>query len=145
MGGEMITLKRLPRWRAAFEAEADRLRFQPFVWGQNDCALGLAGNLVQTLTGVDMVAPWRGQYDSPGAALRLLRAEGAASLGDMVARMLPEIPPARARIGDLGAIATDDQFGHALCLVDYERVIGLTDAGFAFLDRGLMVRAFKIG
>ncbi|MGO4854928.1 DUF6950 family protein [Phaeovulum sp. W22_SRMD_FR3] len=141
-----IVMRRRPDWRARFDREVDRLRRAAFVWGENDCAVGLAGNLSLALTGVDSAAAYRGAYTSEIGALRILRAGGFATLGDLIATLAPEYDhPSRARIGDVGAVPVPGPFGHALAVVDYERLFVLTETGFGTLDRSAMVRAYKIG
>ncbi len=139
-------LRRLPGWREAFAAEIDRIRRTPFSWGEHDCGPGLAGNLVLALTGVDLAAGYRGHYDDAAGAVRVMRAAGFASLGDMVASLLPEYDhPSRARIGDVAAVAVESPIGHALGVIDYERVFVLTEAGLGTVDRSEIVRAFRVG
>ena len=141
-----MMLQRVDNWRAAFSAEVERMRRLPFEWGTQDCGVGLAGNLTLALTGVDVAAPWRGRYSTQAGALRVLRNDGFENLGDLVASVLPEYDhPSRAMIGDVGAIEADGGFGHALCVVDFERVFVLRPDGFGTLDRSQMVRAFKVG
>ncbi|MBD3785629.1 MAG: hypothetical protein IE922_01485 [Sphingomonadales bacterium] len=140
-----MSLTRVDNWRAAFAAEVERLRRLPFAWGTHDCGVGLAGNLTLALTGVDVAAPWRGRYTTQAGALRVLRNDGFSTLGDLVASVLPEHDHrSRARVGDVGAIEAE-AFGHALCVVDFDRVHVLTPDGFGTLDRTAMVRAFKVG
>ncbi|MCM2472160.1 hypothetical protein HGO38_01545 [Rhizobium sp. CG5] len=142
----MSDLIRLPDWRARFDAQCDRMRLQPFSWADNDCAIGLAGNLVLALTGVDVVAAYRGRYSTRVGAIRCLRGSGFATLGDLVASLLPEHAHASmARVGDIVALPDDGPFSHGLGVVNGERVFVLTDAGFGTVDRAQAVRAFKVG
>lgn len=147
MGPEiMIELTRLPNWRARFDAECDRLRLSPFAWGSHDCGPGLAGNLTMAITGVDVAADYRGRYTTRTGALRVLRSGGYETVGDLVASMLPEHEHhSMARIGDVVAIPTESAFGHALGVVNGERVFVLTENGFGTVDRCEAVRAFRVG
>lgn len=139
------TLTRLPDWRARLAAEMDRQRRDPFAWGRHDCALGLAAGAVTALTGADLAAPWRGRYRSPSGARRVLHKAGFSSLADLVASILPEIPPARARVGDIGLIAADGPLKEALCVVDVSGLIAMTEPGHGRRPRADMIRAFKVG
>lgn len=139
------TLTRLPDWRARLAAEMDRQRRDPFAWGRHDCALGLAAGAVTALTGADLAAPWRGRYRSPSSARRALHKAGFNTLADLVASLLPEIPPAFADVGDIGVIAADGPLGQALCVVDASGLIVLTEAGHGRCPRHDMIRAFKVG
>ena len=139
------TLARLPDWRARFAAEMDRQRRDPFAWGSQDCALGLAAGAVTAITGQDVAQPWRGRYVSPSGARRALHKAGVASLADLVASMLPEIPPAFADVGDIGVIEADGPLKQALCVVDASGLIVLTETGHGRRPREDMIRAFKVG
>lgn len=61
-----------PEHLRAYLAEAARRRH---AWGELDCCLFMA-DWVQAVTGRDPAGPYRGAYDGPRQALRLLRAEG---------------------------------------------------------------------
>lgn len=142
----MMELARLPDWRARFDAECDRIRLTPFAWGAHDCGPGLAGNLTLAITGVDAAAKYRGRYTTMTGALRVLRNSGFETLGDLVASILPEHDhPSMARVGDVVAIRSDSAFGHALGVVNGERVFVLTERGIGTVDRSEAVRAFKVG
>lgn len=148
--GDGMTIEALVRkddWRASFDAECDRLWRTPFSWEtQDDCVLGLAGNLVTALTGVDMVAQYRGVYQDEAGALKVIHDAGFTSIGDMVASMLPEYEhPSMATVGDIVAIDTDSEFKHALGVVNGERILVLTTRGVGTIDRGRASRAFKVG
>ncbi len=140
-------LQRLPDWRVRFEATCDQLRAQPFAWGENDCGVGLAARLVAAVTGVDLAAQWRGHYASKAGALKALKETGFDTLGDFVASLLPEYPegPSRAKIGDLVAIEVGAPFGHALGVVNGERVFVLTEDGHGTVDLLSASRAYKVG
>ncbi len=142
----MMDLTRLPNWRARFDAECDRIRLTPFAWGSHDCGPGLAGNMTLAITGIDVAAEYRGRYTTMTGGLRLLRKSGFETLGDLVASILPEhAHPSMARVGDVVAIPSDSAFGHALGVVNGERVFVLTERGIGTVDRSEAVRAFKVG
>lgn len=139
-------LTRLPDWRARFAAEMDRQRRDAFAWGAQDCALGLAAGAVEALTGTDLRIGWRGKYKTPAGALKAVKAKGFDGLPDLIASLLPEIPPAFADVGDIGVIHVDDgALGQALCVVDASGLIVLTEAGHGRRPREDMIRAFKVG
>lgn len=138
-------LTRLPDWRARLADEMDRQRRDPFAWGTHDCALGLAAGAVLAITGTDPGAQWRGRYVSPGGARLALHKAGFSSLADLVASILPEIPPAFADIGDIGMVDADGPLKQALCVVDASGLIVLTETGHGRRPRADMLRAFKVG
>ncbi|MGE6740255.1 DUF6950 family protein [Allorhizobium pseudoryzae] len=141
----MIILERTPGWRRRFEAVCDDWKREPFSWGDNDCAVGLVGRLVEAVTGQDLTAQYRGQYDDAESAYRQMRRAGFTNLADMVASILPEIHPSQAKIGDVAAFRTDSPFGFALGVVNGERVLLLREVGFGTLDLLEAERAFKVG
>lgn len=138
-------LTRLPDWRARFASEMDRQRSASFVWGNRDCALGLAGGAVKALTGEDLTLDWRGRYRSERGALRVLKSAGFPSLGDALAAHLPEVHPDHADIGDLALVAADGPLKAAIGVFDAGGLIMMTTTGHGWLPRERSLRAFKIG
>lgn len=122
----------------------DRGRRDPFAWGSNDCALGLACSAVEAITGRDLREGWGGYTTAAGALLALRRA-GYETLGDAVAEFLPEIHPAMARVGDIGLIETGGEIGAGLCVFDGGTVIVLTESGQGRAPRSNAARAFRVG
>lgn len=138
-------MKRLDDWRVRLSAELDAQRRAPFAWGSHDCAIGFACRVVEAITGEDLGAPYRGKYDSPLGALRVLRDSGALTLGDFVAMHLPEIRPAFANIGDICVVPATGPIGQALGMVDFSSLVVLTEQGQGRRARGDMIRAFRVG
>ncbi|MDB6177942.1 hypothetical protein PAF17_10560 [Paracoccus sp. Z330] len=138
-------MRRLENWRARLSAELDAQRRAPFAWGSHDCAIGFACRVVEAITGEDLAAPYRGTYDSPLGALRVLRDSGALTLGDFVAMHLQEIAPARAHIGDLCLVPSTGPIGQGLGMVDATSLIVLTETGQGRRPRADMIRAFRVG
>ena len=138
-------LTRLSDWRARFAAEMERQRRIPFKWGGHDCFLGMVSGSVKAITGADIGRGWRGRYRSERKAAAVLVEDGFASLGDLMASLLPEQPPAFARVGDLGTVKHGGDVGEALCIVDAGSVIVMTAEGHGRRPREDMIRAFKVG
>ncbi len=144
VGTEELT--RVADWRRQFDRACDRLRLEPFSWGDNDCAVGLAGNLVLALTGVDVASAYRRRYTTAIGALRVLRNSGHASLGDLAASLLPEhAHPSMARVGDIVTVTDGSAIGEVLGVVNGERIFVMTARGFGTVDRSRATRAFKVG
>lgn len=140
------TLHRLDDWRARLAAEMDRQRRDPFAWGTQDCAIGLACGVVLAITGVDLGALYRGKYTTKAGALKVMRASGAADLADFAALHLPEhIHPSRASVGDIGVIPSDGPFGQALAMIDASGVVVMTEEGHGRRPRADVIRAFRVG
>lgn len=141
----MSDLQRKPDWRTQFETIVDAIKAEPFAWGTHDCGPGLAGRIVFAMTGVDLAAQYVGQYQDAASAARLIRSLGFDTLGDLVASMLPEIHPSAARLGDIAAIRVGGPIGHALGVVNGERIIVLKETGYGTLDLLDAETCFKVG
>lgn len=141
----MQELRRLDDWRARLAAEMDRQRRDPFAWGQHDCAIGFAAGIVEALTGVDLSAGYRGRYDGPRSAMRVLREAGADRLSAFVGMRLPEVLPAFANVGDIGIVAAEGPLDEALCMVDASGLVVMTEQGHGRRPRADLIRAFKVG
>lgn len=142
----MIQLKRVPGWLTAYHAAIEEIRRTPFSWDAHECATGLAARVVQAITGHDIAAPYRGRYNDAISAHGVVRDAGFATLADLVASILPEYGhPSEAHIGDIAAIADETPFGHALGVVNGDRIIVLTESGLGSVDRAKASRAFRVG
>jgi len=103
-------MARCNNWPAKLALFVEEKRNQPFVWGENDCALFTCDWII-ILTGADCAAELRGRYRTALGASRLLRRFGglerliegnaeefgwkeipvrAAQRGDIVIAFLPE-------------------------------------------------------
>ena len=140
-----MTLQRLDDWRARLAAEMDRQRRHPFRWGEHDCAIGFAAEIVRAITGADLARGYRGKYRTPAQAAEILAAAGAETLGDFVAGLLPEIHPAFAQVGDIGVIEAEGPIGQAMCMFDASGLIVMTDEGHGRRPRQDAIRAFRVG
>ena len=98
---QMPKLTRFPDWTDRLQTYLDRVRDDPFKWGEHDCVL-FANGAVQTITGHDFVSEVAGTYGSLREAAQWLRSNGHTSLVDAVCSKLGEpIHPAQAGRGDI--------------------------------------------
>ncbi|MBF2715506.1 hypothetical protein IEI95_014900 [Agrobacterium vitis] len=142
----MQTLVRLKDWRSRFEVAIDEIKAKPFEWYVHDCGPGLAGRLVQALTGVDLATDIiANPYHDEESAATIVRAAGFETLGALVASLLPEIHPSQAQIGDIAAIAHDGPVGHALGVVNGERIFVLRPQGLGTVSLLHATMAFRVG
>ena len=114
----------------------------PYQPGRHDCALFAAG-AVQAMTGVDPAAEFRGRYRTVRGGLRILRKLGHADHVALTVSVLPEIPVAMARAGDIAVLDGDD--GPAMGVVQGERVYVLRPDGVGTMLLTDAHRAFKVG
>jgi hypothetical protein len=147
MGDEKLSasLIRLPNWRGRFEAVFDEIMTRPFEWQVHDCGPGLAGRTVLALTGVDLCSQYAGDYHDLASAVRLVRSLGHQTLGALVGTILPEIHPSLARLGDIAALEMNSPLGHALGVVNGERIYVLTETGVGTRDLLDAAICFKVG
>lgn len=141
----VASLTRLPDWRRRFEAAIDEIKAKPFSWYDHDCGPGLAGRLVEAQTGASLSGFTVGRYHDAASAARLIRDLGFASLGNLVASLLPEIHPSEARVGDIAAMPVPGPIGHALGVVNGERIFVLTETGIGTVDLLDAAMAFRVG
>lgn len=140
-----MDLYRRDDWRGRLADEMDRQRRNKFIWGHHDCAIGFAAGIIEAITGVDLAAEFRGSYETPREALRILDDKGVRTLGDFAALYLPEIHPVQANVGDLCVVKSDGPFGEGLGMVDASVLVVLTPEGHGHRPRSDMTRAFKVG
>lgn len=141
----MIALTRLADWRRQFETAIDDIKAKPFAWYDHDCGPGLAGRLVKAQTGVDMTGFAVDRYHDAASAARLIRDLGFETLGELVGSMLPVIHPSEARVGDIAAIEVGGPIGHALGVVNGERIFVLGETGIGTVDLLKAAMCFKVG
>lgn len=138
-------LVRLKDWRKRLAVITTEIKDRPFEWGIHDCGPGLAGRIVEALTGKDLAADYRGRYSDAVSAARLIRDAGFSSLGEMIGSILPAFHPSKAQIGDIAAIPVEGPIGHGLGVVIGERILVLTMNGTGTVDLLDAQMIFKVG
>lgn len=129
---------RQPDWRPRLAAYLEEVRDRPFAYGSHDCALFVAG-AVEAMTGKDLAANYRDRYDSLKAGLKLLTQGDHVAL---VGRLLEEVPPAFAQVGDIAAIG---RVGiPALGIFEGETILVLRDEGLGRMPRAAATQAFRV-
>lgn len=139
----MIVHPYVEDWFARLDAWTIRSHRMAFKWGVHDCGLN-AATAVEMQIGVDFAAELRGRYDSLEGGMALLAARGFADHAALAASVLPEIPPAFARIGDIAAVDFGPA-GVALMVVAGQRLIGPMQGMAGNLSRMKACRAFAVG
>ncbi|MDH2134936.1 hypothetical protein N5J77_27775 [Sphingobium yanoikuyae] len=98
---EVSTISRAADWEDRLRTLIDRLRDEPFKWGQNDCAL-FASSAIKAMCGVDPAGALRGAYSDEKGAMEALRQHGAGTLLKTVRAWLGDPKPvAQAQRGDI--------------------------------------------
>lgn len=138
-------MKRLPDWPKRLHDFVDGVKRQPFEWAGHNCGEHFAAGAVLAMTGEDVAAPWRGRYKSATGAMRVMKNDGFASLGDMAASILPEIHPSRAKMGDIAAVPADGPFGESLGIVNGEMIMVLGERSMGLVPMYRATRVFAVG
>lgn len=95
-----------------------------------------------SITGEDPLKDARGYKTAQGAG-KVLKKFGCVSVADLFGIAFPEIPPAFAGRGDIGAVETEGQI--AGCIVAGHELIGKAETGLVFFPRTALLRAFRVG
>lgn len=136
-----MSLLRRPGWRSALIATIEGYRRRPFAWGTTDCAL-FAADGVKAMTGEDLAAGFRGRYTTAEEARALLASLGMADVAALAASVLPEVSPAKARMGDVVALTSEGEWSLGLCNGATSCV--LTPKGIGFLPLSAARRAWSV-
>lgn len=98
---EISAISRAADWEDRLRTLIDRLRDEPFRWGDNDCAL-FASSAIKAMCGVDPAGDLRGLYSNEKGAMEALRNHGAGTLLKTVKAWLGDPKPvAQAQRGDI--------------------------------------------
>lgn len=113
-----------PRVQDVVKAYAER----PWKWGETDCA-HFAADVVQAMTGVDILGTFRDNYNSRLSCAARLRAKGFYSVAEWADATFavfkcPEGIPECSQIGDVGITAD-----HVLCVRMPTGFVARTEAG----------------
>ena len=69
-------IQRYPNWSSILDHTLNDRRLIPFAWGSNDCATG-ADIIIEAITGVSIMKPYRGTYSTALQAERIFRSKGS--------------------------------------------------------------------
>ena len=110
-----MPLTRTPHWatRELHQFLLDRAPL-PFAWGTNDCSL-FAADAIQSFTGVDLAADFRGKYTDEASAMALVKKvtgtgtiESAAAYCAQKQSLSEYQHPLMAKRGDLALVQNGD-------------------------------------
>ncbi|WP_342049870.1 DUF6950 family protein [Cupriavidus sp. OTU4054] len=107
-------MQRMPDWPTRLADFIEARRERAFCWAESDCCLFVC-DAVESFTGVDPAARWRGLYASEKGARRLIRDnDGVAGLATLA--FGPAVPAALAGRGDVVLIDTPTGEALAICI-----------------------------
>lgn len=137
----MQVLRRRKGWEQALFRYTASMLAVPYEWGQNDCILFAAG-CVEAMTGVDLAAEYRGTYDGPEGAARIIARAGAGSLGEFLALYLPETPVSLVQRGDI--VIADAPSGDFAAVCQGATCVGPSRRGLIHIKTLQAKQAFKV-
>lgn len=132
---------RLPDWEERLAAVIAAYQGGVFVWGERDC-FRLPVDVAAAVAGLRLWPDLRPYRCARGAAVRLAR-HGFRTVGDALAAVLPEVPPALARRGDVGVVTEGG--ADAGVVVLGSDLAGMALSGMTIVPRDRLVRAFRVG
>lgn len=95
---------------------------QTFEWGENDCCM-FAANWIKSITGIDHMAEFRGQYHDLDSARIALKTIGAGSLYATM-RVKFGNPVKRGLVGDIAYSKQSEGYTLGICVGEYSLFIG---------------------
>lgn len=137
----MIPLARLPDWAPRLQQTIEAASGRLFSWGEHDCCL-FAADCIQAMTGADLMAEFRGQYDSAESAYRLIGRRGLAS--HLSQRLGDALPALFAHRGDL-MTATGEDGRPAVGICVGEKALFLGPAGLLSLPISDCLSTWRVG
>lgn len=144
MGEDSEMIKRYENWPDLLGvAIAERLHM-PFAWGTNDCA-SCACSIVQSYTGVDLMAPWRGRYSTALGAARIFKEHGGMiAMADKFFQPhgLSEINWRRAMRGDIGIFPAEQ--GHTLATINGSFALAPSEEGLGGLPVKMAIKIWRV-
>ena len=141
-----MPLTRKLGWEQILERAVQDARDRTFEWGKFDCCMW-ACDVVLAITGLDVAALFRGQYNSRNSMAKMLKRKGAFSLSSLCgtvarAHRMPEIPPLSARRGDLVLVKESGRHSLGVCTGVYVRATAAK--GLAYMEQDTWVKAWRV-
>lgn len=136
-------LVRLRDWQSRLRRWLPSVALRPVRPGEHDCCLFGAG-AIEAQTGVDLAAPYRGQYATFAGGRRILRRAGYADHIALIAAHLPEAHPSKARVGDIVIVPTEDGPATGVVQGDAAYVLAAT-GGLGIVPLLPVYQLFKVG
>lgn len=141
-------LIRKQNWQALLHGYLCACRAREFQYGSFDCCLFVC-DAIEVMTGVDVAAPFRGQYQSRKQAFRALgNYAGRASVEAVTERVtsdhgMPEIKPALAQRGDVVLLRRAHDYSLAVVGLDGS-ILAAAGWGCERAPFSLAVRAWRV-
>jgi hypothetical protein len=146
-----MPLTRTPHWaEREFHSYLLAAKDKPFVWGQHDCCTA-AANAIESFTGVDLAADFRGKYDDEASAFGLIKSvTGGTTVADAAAYCaskhgLVERPkPLFAQRGDLVVIDNAGTLIAGVVHLNGRHVVSVSEHGLVRLPITRVTRSWAV-
>lgn len=134
---------RKPNWKAELIEFLRDLNGRKFEWGSNDCCLSTF-EAVEVMTGVDLVASYRGHYTTALGSKRILKKRGHSDLCSAVSELLgePLENPGLAGQGDVALV--NSELGEALGIVFGHGVYCVGESGLFLVEFSEIQQAWRV-
>ena len=137
-------MARLDDWQTLLAEELSKPR--SFSWGKNDCCL-FAGDIVQTITGIDPAATFRGKYDTALGAIKEIKRQGYEGVIDIANKTLgahgwEQVPIMMAQRGDVLCADIEDQKSIGVMTDSCAVFVGKN--GYVYLEREFLLKAWGV-
>lgn len=133
---------RMHDWMLRFDEIVRARHRTPFQWGLHDCCMWPA-DCVLAITGDDPAHGFRGSYSDEAGARALVEAHGGVA-GLASAVLGDEVPPAAARVGDIGLHETATGEGPSLCVCGGDFWFAAGARGLVMLPLEAIERAWRV-
>lgn len=112
------------------------------VWGESDCARMAAVHIKNM--GHQFSLSKVGTYSTPAGALRAIKRMGFESLFGIADSMFDRITPAKALVGDIIALPSDDPLGALAIKLSNNRIMNAWEDGFVIATPHLFEAAWRV-
>lgn len=126
-------------WPAMLDRYIDDARDRAFAWGSHDCVTFTAGWFKQ-MTGRDVHARFRGQYDTEAGALKIMAANGVRSIESAGRFLFGDPAPSLNHTGRGDIVTAADALG--ICIGNAAVMLG--PQGLTMLRRDQFTTAWKV-
>jgi phage gp36-like protein len=137
-------MQRVDGWEIKLEDALQDAASKPYIMGKTDCFLSTA-NVVQSVTGEDIMADWRGDYKTLKEAARIIKAASYESAVHWLDNVTDgRVAASKARRGDIVATQTDRVIPSVGICAGDKAVIFVHDVGAVFVPMNTIEEAWRI-
>lgn len=128
-------------WRGRLEDYVGKTVREPFAYGHNDCALWVAGAVLE-MTGEDPASELRGKYSTLTGGLKQIQKTGRMDHIDVVSELFEEVEPSLACVGDIAAVPGEEML--SLGIVGGSHIHVLMQSGLGIVPLTKAVRVWRV-